>query len=113
MFAYLQAKILFFPEGTRNSSDTLLPFKKGPFHIAIQSQCAIQPIVVSRYQFLDSERKYFGQGSAIIKILPEVPTKGLGKDDIDALIAKVQNQMQEEYEKLSDDSAAASNMKYY
>lgn len=57
------AKLLFFPEGTRNQSDTLLPFKKGPFMTAIQNQCPIQPIVVSKYTFLDSINKFFGRGN--------------------------------------------------
>lgn len=95
------------------STETLLPFKKGPFHVAIGAQCPIQPIVVSRYTFLDSKRKFFGRGHAIITIMPEVPTKGMGKDDIDSLVANVQNMMQEKFEKVSDESAAAANMKYY
>lgn len=56
-------KVLVFPEGTRGGqTDQLLPFKKGPFHIAIQSQSALQPVVVSRYTFLDWKRKRFGRG---------------------------------------------------
>lgn len=55
-------KVIFFPEGTRNESETLLPFKKGAFHIAIQSQSSIQPIVVSKYLFLNSKKKIFGRG---------------------------------------------------
>lgn len=35
---------------------------KGAFHIAIQSESAIQPVVVSKYYFLDSKRKTFGRG---------------------------------------------------
>lgn len=56
------AKLLIFPEGTRNQSDTLLPFKKGAFYMAIQSESAIQPVVVSRYWFLNSQPKIFGRG---------------------------------------------------
>ncbi|KAG5684941.1 hypothetical protein PVAND_014149 [Polypedilum vanderplanki] len=108
-----RSNILFFPEGTRNQSEILLPFKKGPFHVAINSQCHIQPIVVSRYTFLDSKRKIFGRGKAIIKILPPVSAEGLEKENLDALLAKVQNIMQVEYEKLNNEIAAASTMKYY
>jgi lysophosphatidate acyltransferase len=52
-----------FPEGTRNGSATLLPFKKGAFHVAIASQTPIQPIVVSRYHFLDDRKKVFNSGT--------------------------------------------------
>lgn len=90
-----------------------MPFKKGPFHVAIQSQCVIQPIVVSRYTHLDSKRKIFGRGKAIIKILPAVKTEGLDKSNIDSLLTNVQNIMQENFEKLNDEVAASSNMKYY
>lgn len=56
-------KLMVFPEGTRGGeSDRLLPFKKGPFHIAVQSQSVLQPVVVSRYTFLDSKKKHFGKG---------------------------------------------------
>lgn len=89
-----------------------MPFKKGSFHVALQAQCPIQPIVVSRYSFLDSSRKYFGRGHSIIKILPEISTAGMSKDDIDGLMSKVQNLMQENFEKLSEDNEIA-NKKYY
>lgn len=57
------AKLLVFPEGTRGGETAaLLPFKKGPFHVAIQSRCALQPVVVSRYWFLDGVNKRFGSG---------------------------------------------------
>lgn len=56
------AKLLLFPEGTRHQGDKLLPFKKGAFYVAVQSESFIQPVVVSKYWFLDSKRKIFGRG---------------------------------------------------
>lgn len=56
------AKLLFFPEGTRHENERLLPFKKGGFHIAVQSQSYIQPVVVSKYWFLDGDEKRFDRG---------------------------------------------------
>ena len=52
-----------FPEGTRNYSGHLLPFKKGAFHLAIQTQLPIQPVVVSCYNsFLNHKTFSFTPG---------------------------------------------------
>lgn len=88
-------------------------FKKGSFHVAIESQCGIQPVVVSRYSFLDSERKIFGRGKIIIKILPEISTKGMTKNDIDSLTNNVRKIMQEKYEEINDYVEAERQMKYF
>lgn len=68
--------------------------------------------MVSRYLFLDSKKKSFSRGKAVIKILPEISTEGLKKENVDELLGKVQKLMQEEFEKLSDEVAASSNMKF-
>ena len=55
--------MFIFPEGTRNRSGRLLPFKKGAFHLAIQTQLPIVPVVISCYNsFLDHEKKIFDDG---------------------------------------------------
>jgi len=38
--------VLIFPEGTRNSSETLAPFKEGAFKLSIISGAPILPIVI-------------------------------------------------------------------
>lgn len=96
-------KLAIFPEGTRHDKDTLLPFKKGSFHVAIDSQSVIQPIVISKYRFIDHKRKRFGRGRVIVKILPEIPTRGKTKEDINQLVEHCQRTMQAEFDALNEE----------
>nr|CAD7611219.1 unnamed protein product [Timema genevievae] len=103
-----KAKLCMFPEGTRHSGTTLLPFKKGAFHVAISSQTPIQPVVVSRYYFLDSSKKIFNPGKCIITILPAIPTAGLGKEDLNDLMERTRDAMLDVYTRVSEEVVASS-----
>lgn len=96
-------KLIVFPEGKRNETNKLLPFKKGSFHLAIQSQTCIQPVVVSRFYFFDTKKKFFGRGKSIIKILPEISTVGMTRSDVDELVERTRNLMQSEFTALSNE----------
>ncbi|XP_051962073.1 1-acyl-sn-glycerol-3-phosphate acyltransferase alpha-like [Xyrauchen texanus] len=75
-----------FPEGTRNQKGDLLPFKKGAFHLAVQAQVPIIPIVFSSYSnFYLRKEKEFKSGKITLKILPKIETKGLTTDDVTSL----------------------------
>lgn len=65
-FYKMQIKLWVFPEGTRRNTGDIHPFKKGAFHMAIQAQIPILPVVFSSYYFLDSSKKYFDQGTFLI-----------------------------------------------
>ncbi|KAI5698053.1 hypothetical protein M8J75_001061 [Diaphorina citri] len=99
-----KAKLCMFPEGTRHGGKTLLPFKKGAFHVAIASQTPIQPIVVSQYYFVDDKTKKFDSGRNIISILPPIPTEGLTKDNVNDLMDRTYKAMSEEYEKITKEN---------
>lgn len=61
---------LIFPEGTRSYSaePMLLPFKKGAFHLAVQAQVDILPVVTENYsRILNVKAKRFVPGTARIK----------------------------------------------
>ncbi|KPI93232.1 1-acyl-sn-glycerol-3-phosphate acyltransferase alpha [Papilio xuthus] len=94
-------KLLLFPEGTRHLGDKLLPFRKGAFHVAVDARAPIQPVVVSKYHFLDDKRLRFGSGEVVITILPKIETENLSKDDIPALIETTQMTMQEAFTRVS------------
>ncbi|KAF2758941.1 acyltransferase-domain-containing protein, partial [Pseudovirgaria hyperparasitica] len=84
--------VYIFPEGTRSyaSTPTLLPFKKGAFHLAVQAQVPIVPVVVANYaHILDSKRKIFKGGVIPVVVLEPVKTKGLTAEDVDSLVVKV------------------------
>jgi 1-acyl-sn-glycerol-3-phosphate acyltransferase len=51
-----------FPEGTRNNTGDILPFKKGAFHVAIAAQIPVLPVIFSSYYFLDNKKKEFESG---------------------------------------------------
>ncbi|XP_050665444.1 1-acyl-sn-glycerol-3-phosphate acyltransferase alpha-like [Leptidea sinapis] len=94
-------KLLLFPEGTRHSGDKLLPFRKGAFHVAIDAGAPIQPVVISKYHFLDAKRRRFGSGDIIITILPSISTDGVDKDNITSLVETTQSKMQEVFTRTS------------
>ncbi|KAL0131432.1 hypothetical protein PUN28_002751 [Cardiocondyla obscurior] len=79
-------RLLLFPEGHRHSGNSLLPFKKGAFHVAIESQMPIQPVVVSKYYYLDGKLKRFHSGNSFITVLPPIPTTGMTKNDLPKLM---------------------------
>ncbi|XP_057325030.1 1-acyl-sn-glycerol-3-phosphate acyltransferase alpha [Microplitis mediator] len=86
-------KMWIFPEGTRHNTGEIHPFKKGAFHVAVNSQLPILPVVFSSYYFLSKKDKRFDPGRIIITTLPPIPTTGLGPEDIEALMDKTRNSM--------------------
>ncbi|CAL9732164.1 1-acyl-sn-glycerol-3-phosphate acyltransferase [Monosporozyma unispora] len=87
-----------FPEGTRSYATDLsiLPFKKGAFHLAQQGDIPIVPIVVSNTSTLmNPKNKVFNRGVMTVKVLDPVSTDGLTKEDIGAFSEKIRESMVE------------------
>lgn len=72
----------------------LLPFKKGAFHLAIQAQLPILPIISEGYSHIyDSSKRSFPGGELEIRVLDPIPTTGLTADDVNDLMEKTRNLM--------------------
>eukprot|EP00075_Anas_platyrhynchos_P037670 XP_027326923.1 1-acyl-sn-glycerol-3-phosphate acyltransferase beta [Anas platyrhynchos] len=57
-------KVWVYPEGTRNCTGDLLPFKKGAFHVAVQAQVPVIPVVYSSFTtFYNPKKNLFTSGT--------------------------------------------------
>ncbi|OXU25070.1 hypothetical protein TSAR_000908 [Trichomalopsis sarcophagae] len=81
-------KLWIFPEGTRRNTGEIHSFKKGAFHVAINAQLPILPVVYSSYYFMSKSEKRLDSGRVIITTLPPISTEGLDVKDVPDLMEK-------------------------
>ena len=86
--------VVIFPEGTRTRDGRLNPFKKGGFHLALDSGADIVPVAIQ------GSRPVMPRGSALIRsgtvrleIGAPISTAGLGPGDREALAARVRGEI--------------------
>lgn len=108
--------LFIFPEGTRSASSSpmLLPFKKGPFHLAVAAQVPIVPIVCENYwKVYSSKEGRFDGGEVVIQVLPPIPTLGLTSSsaDITHLLDITRNAMLTALEELGRRRAEGDRLK--
>ncbi len=100
--------IWIFPEGTRNrTGDRLGPLKKGAFHMALEAQVPLVPIVLSPIGgYVDFRAKRMRGGTARIDVLEPIPTAGLTIADLDALRERTREAMWRGLEAMEKKDAA-------
>jgi 1-acyl-sn-glycerol-3-phosphate acyltransferase len=88
--------VVIFPEGTRTRDGSLGAFKKGGFHLAIDSSADIVPVAIR------GSRELMPRGSALIRaghvrleLGEPISTAGLGPADRDALVVRVRDKVAE------------------
>lgn len=82
--------IAIAPEGTRSATSRVLPFKKGPFHIAMQARVPIVPIVIRNAGELMRPRALFmTPGELDVKVLEPIDTSSWTTAGLDVHIAEV------------------------
>lgn len=86
--------VVFFPEGTRTRNGQLLPFKKGAFVFAIESQLPLVPFAIEgSFRALPPGQRCLHRGMIRVKFLPPVDTTGLSRDDRDQLLLDTERQI--------------------
>lgn len=89
-----------FAEGTRAMPGELLPFKKGAFHLAIQTGAPIIPVAIKETDWMMGKKKGVAfPGTIEMVLLPAIETKGLGTEDLTKLMVKTRSAIAEELAK--------------
>jgi 1-acyl-sn-glycerol-3-phosphate acyltransferase len=87
-------QVVFFPEGTRTRNGQLLPFKKGAFVFAIESQLPLVPFAIEgSFRALPPGQRCLHSGMIRVQFLPPVDTTGLTRDDRDPLMQSTARQI--------------------
>lgn len=86
--------VLVYPEGTRTRTGELLPFKKGPFVLAISCQCPVVPAYVhGAFTILPKGHVRIRPHPVRILLGDPIPTTGMTYEDRDRLAAAVRAAM--------------------
>jgi 1-acyl-sn-glycerol-3-phosphate acyltransferase len=106
-----QAKTLFsngwslmvYPQGTRAKKDNFLPFKSGAFHIALENNIPILPVVIAGTgDIWPRGKKFMTSGKAIINTLEPIDISKYTKETIDQLVDETYDKMSKVYKELTD-----------
>ena len=91
---------MIMPEGTRNSGKELLPFKKGGFHLAIDTGLPILPVaMVGSDELMRKGSWYILPGSIHVTVLPPIPVDGLDKSHVEILLERTRSAIDEAYKR--------------
>jgi len=103
-------KLWVFAEGTRNHDGGMLPFKKGGFHMAVQCQVPIVPVVYSSYYpfYSKPEMRVSMPGHVIMEVLPPISTIGLTAADVTDLSVNTRAAMLKCFDRISVEAAVVN-----
>ena len=84
--------IVIFPEGTRTKNGKLQPFKKGGFHMAINTNTPIVPVVINGgFRFKPKTRWYIKPTIIEIEVCDVINVDKYNTNNLDELINKTHN----------------------
>lgn len=78
--------VMIFPEGTRSTTDELLPFKDGAFRLAIETGADVLPLALSGTRTALRKHDWkLGRCRALVTVGEPIATTGMTLDDLPAL----------------------------
>src|SRR5262245_11985681 len=87
---------LTFPEGTRSRTGVLLPFKRGPFLMALKAQVPVVPVAVQGGMASMRKGSWIVRPAAVtVRIGEPIQTRGLGPGDREQLADLVRTRVEE------------------
>lgn len=85
--------LIISPEGTRSRTGDVLPFKKGPFRIAMATGVPVVPIVIRNADDLGPHSAMVMHSAEVdVRVLPPIPTSEWTLKQLDRRIAEVRRQ---------------------
>jgi 1-acyl-sn-glycerol-3-phosphate acyltransferase len=92
-----------FVEGTRAMPGELLPFKKGAFHLALQTQAAIVPVAIKNTDWMMGKHTGVAYAGVIeMVLLPPIETTGKTADDVMELLLETRRAIIQELQTKSE-----------
>jgi 1-acyl-sn-glycerol-3-phosphate acyltransferase len=89
------AVVVMFPEGTRSTDGSLLPFKKGAFVLALQTGVPVVPVGVGGSREIMPKGSWrIRPGTIHIAIGPPIEVKGRGEEDRDGLMREARKEVE-------------------
>jgi 1-acyl-sn-glycerol-3-phosphate acyltransferase len=102
--------VMFFPEGTRSPDGRLQAFKDGAFRLAIETGTPVLPVVVQGTRACRPKGNlWFGEASAVAKVLEPIAVDGMTLDDVPRLKAQVRERIAEVLAVLEGRGAASAS----
>jgi len=81
--------LLAYPEGTRSRDGRILPFKKGPFVLALQAGVPVVPIAIEgSMRCMPAHLRPFRPGIVRMAIGTAIPTAGMSMDQREELVRR-------------------------
>ncbi len=95
--------IAIAPEGTRSYSYKLGPFKKGAFHLAMQAEVPIVPVVIKNaHDAMPRGSSVFRPSAIDVIVLPAISTAGWKREALDQNIEAIRNLYLEELDQMTE-----------